>query len=320
MKAIVYTQYGPPDVLTFQEVEKPTPAANEVLVKVQAASVNAGDWHALRGTPFVVRLMAGLRRPRNPILGDDIAGRVEAVGTAVKQFQPGDEVFGCSDGGAFAEYRCVTEAKIAPKPAAISIEQAASLPVAGLTALQGLRDHGRIQAGHKVLISGASGGVGTFAVQLAKCFDAEVTGVCSSAKVDLVRSLGADHVIDYTREDFTTSGRRYDVILAVGGNHPLGAYRRLLTEAGSYVCIGGTAKQYLQGALLGPVLTMRSRQKMTSMFASVSQDDLKFLTDCITEGKVVPVIDKTYPLRETADAIRYLEAGHARGKVVIAVA
>jgi NADPH:quinone reductase-like Zn-dependent oxidoreductase len=253
MKAIVYEEYGPPDVLQLKEVEKPIPSDDEVLVKIHTASVNAGDWHTLRGTPFLFRLMNGLLRPKlkAKILGDDMAGRVETVGRKIKQFQPGDEVFGFTNFGAFAEYRCVTEDYLALKPTKISFEQAAAVPIAAITALQGLRDKRQIQPEQKVLINGASGGVGTFAVQIAKSFGAEVTGVCSTSKLDMVRSMGADHVIDYTEEDFTRSGQRYDLILALGGDHSISDYKRALSPEGIFVCVGGSMAQYFQALLLG---------------------------------------------------------------------
>ncbi len=322
MKAIVYTEYGPPDVLQFKEVEKPTPKEGEILVKIHAASVNTLDL-AMRG-PFLARIITGgLLKPKDPRLGADIAGRVEAVGTNVTQFQPGDEVFGAYEGG-FAEYVSVPENRVALKPANSSFEEAAAAPVAALTALQGLRDKGQIQPGQKVLIHGASGGVGTFAAQIAKAFGAEVTAVCSTQKVDLVRSIGADHVIDYTQEDFTRNGQRYDLILAVNGYHPIFAYRRALRPTGRYVLVGGSKahvlQALLQALLLGPVISRTGRQKMGFMgIAKINQKDLVYMKELLEAGKVVPVIERRYPLRETAEALRYLEEGHARGKVVITV-
>ena len=291
MKAIVYEKYGPPDVLQLKEIEKPTPSDDQVLVRIYAASVNAGDWHALRGTPFLFRLMNGLLRPKLKarILGDDMAGRVEAVGRNVRQFQPGDEVFGISDFGAFAEYRCVTEDKLALKSANISFEEAAAVPIVAITALQGLRDNGRIQPGQKVLINGASGGVGTFAVQIAKLFGAEVTGVCSTSKLDMVRSIGADHVIDYTGEDFTRSGQRYDLIFAVGGNHPISDYKRALSPEGTYVCAGGSMAQYSQALLLGPLISMMGSKKMGVVMPKMIQKDLVHLMELCDAGKLVHV-------------------------------
>jgi NADPH:quinone reductase-like Zn-dependent oxidoreductase len=319
MKAIVYTQYGSPDVLQLKEVEKPTPSDDEVLVKIHAASVNYGDWAALIGSPFLVRLMNGPLRPRNKILGDDIAGRVEAVGRNVKQFQPGDEVFGFSHFGAFAEYRCVTEDYLALKPANMSFEEGAAVPIAAITALQGLRDTGQIQSGQKVLINGASGGVGTFAVQIAKSFGTEVTGVCSTSKLDMVRSIGADQVIDYTQEDFTRSGQRYNLILAVGGYHPISDYRRALSPEGIYVCTGGSMAQYSQALLMGPLISMTGSKKMGVVFPIPNQKDLAFLMELFAAGEVAPVIDRHYTLSEVAEALAYFGEGRARGKIVITV-
>jgi NADPH:quinone reductase-like Zn-dependent oxidoreductase len=319
MKAIVYTEYGPPDVLQLKEVEKPTPKENEVLVKVHAASINYGDLPVLRGEPLQRLMGGGLRKPRHKILGDDIAGCVEAVGENVEQFHPGDEVFGLSIFGAFAEYACAKEKLLVLKPASMTFEQAAAIPFAAITALNGLRDKGQIQPEQKVLINGASGGVGTFAVQIAKSFGAEVTGVCSTRKLDMVRSIGADHVIDYTREDFTTSGQHYDLIFAVGGYHPLADYKRALSPEGIYVCAGGTSAQYFQGLLLGPFISMMGSKKMGSMYGNPNQKDYIFLSELFEAGKVVPVIDRCYPLIEVPEALRYLEEGHAQGKVVITV-
>jgi NADPH:quinone reductase-like Zn-dependent oxidoreductase len=323
MKAIVNTHYGSPDVLQLKEVEKSTPQDNEVLVKVHAASVNAGDWHLLRGKPFLVRLSSGLLKPKNTILGADIAGRVEAVGRNVTQFQPGDEVFGNTAKygfGGFAEYVSVPENALVLKPTNISFEEAAAVPQAALTALQGLRDKGQIQPGQKVVIHGASGGVGTFAVQLAKSFGAEVTAVCSTRNVDRVRSIGADHVIDYTQEDFTKNGQQYDLILAVNGYHSISDYQRALHPEGTYVMSGGSNAQMFQAMLLGPLISRTGRKKMGFLgVAKVNQKDLVFMKELLETGKVVPVIERRYPLGKTADAIRYLEEGHAQGKVVITV-
>jgi NADPH:quinone reductase-like Zn-dependent oxidoreductase len=319
MKAIVYTEYGPPDVLQLKEVEKPTPKDNEVLVKIHAASVNYGDLPVLRGE-LLQRLMGGgLRKPRKKILGDDIAGRVEVVGRNVKQFQPGDEVFGISNFGAFAEYVCAREDLLVLKPASVTFEQAAAVPFAAITALNGLRDKGQIQPGQKVLINGASGGVGTFAVQIAKLFGAVVTGVCSTRKLDMVRSIGADHVIDYTQEDFTKSGQRYDLILAVGGYLPILDYKRALSPEGVYVCAGGSFTQYFQALLLGPLISMTGSKKLGAMYGNPTQKDYIFLIELVEAGKIVPVIDRCYPLGEVPEALRYLEEGHARGKVIITV-
>jgi NADPH:quinone reductase-like Zn-dependent oxidoreductase len=320
MKAIVYEKYGPPEnVLGLKEVEKPTPKDNEVLVEVHAASANYSDWAFVRGKPLLRLTTGGFLKPKHKILGDDIAGRVEAVGRNVEQFQSGDEVFGISNFGAFAEYRCVNEDNLALKPANISFEQAASVPVAAIPALQGLRDKGKIQPGQKVLINGASGGVGTFAVQLAKYFGAEVTAVCSTGKLDMVRSIGADHVIDYKQEDFTKREERCDLILAVAGYHPILDYRRALSPEGIYVCIGGSTAQYFQAALLGPLISMMGSKKMGSILGKPNQKDYAFLMELLEAGKVVPVIDRRYTLSEVAEALQYFEEGRARGKVVITV-
>jgi NADPH:quinone reductase-like Zn-dependent oxidoreductase len=322
MKAVVYTKYGPPEVLQLEEVEKPTPKDNEVLVKVHAASVNAADWHLMRGEPLPARLAFGLLKPKLRILGADIAGRVEAVGRNVREFRPGDEVFGDLSGcgfGGFAEYVSVPEDALVLKPVATSFEQAAAVPLAAVTALQGLRDKGRIQPGQKVLINGAGGGVGTFAVQLAKVFGAEVTAVCSTRNLDMARSLGADHVIDYTQEDFTRNGRGYDLILAANGYHPLAAYKRALSPEGIYVMTGGSNAQLFQAMLLGPVMSMNGSKKMAGLLMKPNKEGLIFMKELLEAGKVVPVIDRRYPLREVPEAIRYLEEGHARGKVIITV-
>ena len=320
MNAIIFTEYGPPDVLQLKEVEKPAPNEHEVLVKVNAASINYSDWQILRGD-LLLRLMGnGLQKPKHKILGDDIAGRVEAVGVNVKLFQAGDEVFGISNFDAFAEYVCVPENALALKPASMTFEEAAAIPVAAITALQGLRDKGQIQSGQKVLINGASGGVGTFAVQIAKSFGAEVTGVCSTSKLDMVRSIGADHVVDYTQEDFTQNDQRYDLILAVGGYRSIFDYKRVLSPEGIYVCAGGSGSQYFQAMFLGPLISMMGSKKLGSMFAKPNQKDYVFLIELFEAGKVVPVIDRRYPLSEVPEALRYLEEGHALGKVVITVA
>jgi NADPH:quinone reductase-like Zn-dependent oxidoreductase len=320
MKAIVYTKYGPPDVLQLKEVEKPTPKDGEVLIKVQAASANAADRQLLRGD-FLIRLMGyGLLKSRIKIFGSDIAGRIEAVGKNVKQFQPGDEVFGeiteCGLGG-FAEYVCVPEYALALKPTNISFEEAAAVPIAAVTALQGLRDKGRIQPGQKVLIIGASGGVGTFAVQIAKYFGAEVTGVCSTRNLDMVRSIGADLVIDYTQEDFTKSGQRYDLILATAGYRSIFDYKRALSPKGICVMVGGSMAQMFQAMLLGPLISMTGSKKIGILRQRPNQKDLVFMNELLEAGKVVPAIDRRYPLTEVAEALRYLEEGHAQGKVVI---
>lgn len=321
MKAIVYTQYGSPDVLSLQEVEKPTPKDNEVLIKIHAASTNAYDWHIMRADPFLARFAKGLFKPKNTIPGADIAGVVEAVGRNVKQFKPGDAVYGdlasCGD-GAFAEYVAAPESAMSPKPTNLTFEEAAAVPMAAVTALQSLRDVIRLQPGQKLLINGASGGVGTFAVQIAKVLGAEVTAVCSTTKIEMVRALGADHVIDYTKEDFTQGNQRYDAILGVNGYHPLSAYKRVLTPQGIYAMAGGTTAQIFEALLLGSFMS-RSGQKMTTVTAHPNQKDLIYLKELIEADKVKPVIDRCYPLSETADAIRYLEKGHARGKIIITV-
>jgi NADPH:quinone reductase-like Zn-dependent oxidoreductase len=317
MKAIVYKTYGSPEVLQMEEVEKPAPDENQVLVKVHAASVNAGDYRTMRADPFLIRLMNGLLKPKDPRLGWDLAGRVEAVGKNIKQFRPGDEVFGCSN-GTFAEYVLAKEDHLALKPASKSFEEAAALPVAAITALQGLRDAGGISAGQKVLIQGASGGVGTFAVQFAKSFGAEVTAVCSSRNLDMARSLGADHVIDYTKENFTRNGERYDLIFAVNGYHPLSAYKRALSPQGTYICAGGTMPQFLQAILLGALISKKGSKKMGTMgIAKVNQKDLVYIGELLATGKIIPVIDRRYPLNEIVEAFRYIEDQHAQGKVII---
>ena len=319
MKAILQTEYGPPEVLQLKEIDKPTPTEDQVLVKVHAASVNALEWRPFTMSPIFIRLMGGLRKPKDPKLGTDVAGRVEAVGSNVTEFQPGDEVFGVAS-GAFAEYVCAGKTKLALKPANISFEAAAAVPVAAFTALQGLRDRGQIQPGQKVLIYGASGGVGTFAVQLAKSLGAEVTAVCSHRNLDMVRSIGADHVIDYTREELTKNGRRYNLILAVNGYHPILDYIRALSPGGICVLLGGSMAQVLQGLLLGPLVSRIGGKKIGFLLANSNQKDLVFMGKLLDAGKVVPVIDRSYPLDEVPKALRYLMDEHARGKVVITVA
>ena len=318
MKAVVYTKYGSPDVLQLKDVEKPTPKADEVLLKVHAASLNAYDWHYLTADIFLIRLAGGgLLKPKDTRLGADVAGRVEAVGGNVKQLRPGDEAFGDVGKGGFAEYVAAPERLLARKPANLSFEQAAAVPMAAITALQGLRDAGRIQPEQKVLINGASGGVGTFAVQIAKSFGVEVTAVCSTGKVDLARSLGADHVIDYTKEDFTKNGQRYDLILAANGYHPIAAYKRALTPKGVYVMAGGSMAQIFQALLMGRWMSENGGRKMGAVTARLNQQDFMILTALLEAGKVIPVIDRCYPLGEVPDAMRYLGEGHARGKIVI---
>jgi NADPH:quinone reductase-like Zn-dependent oxidoreductase len=319
MKAIVYHNYGSPDVLQYEEIEKPTAGDDEVLIKVLAASVNPLDRHLMRGEPYIVRAMTGLRKPKTTRPGVDLAGKVEAVGRNVTQFQPGDEVFGGTR-GAFAEYVCAEEKGLMLKPANLTFQQAATVPVAAISALQGLRDKGRIQPGQKVLINGAAGGVGTFAVQIAKSFGTDVTGVCSTRNVDMVRSIGADHVIDYTREDFTQSGQRYDLIFDCVGNRSLSACRRVMTPKGIYVVVGGPAGRWigplapsLRALLVSPFVS----QSLVMFLASTNKDDLVILKELIEAKKVTPVIDRCYTLSEVPEAIRYLEQGHARGKVVI---
>lgn len=320
MKAILFHKYGSPDVLQLSEVEKPTPKDHQVLVKVFAASVNALDWRPFTMPSIPLRLMSGgLSKPKDPSVGVDVAGTVEAVGKEVTEFQPGDEVFGVAP-GSFAEYVANGASKFAHKPANVSFEAAAAAPVAALTALQGLRDKGQIQARQKVLIDGASGGVGTFAVQIAKAFGAEVTAVCSTRNLDMVRSIGADHVIDYTREDFTKNEQRYDLILAVNGYHPILGYRRALSPDGICVVAGGAMSQIIQALLLGPLLSRIGSKKIGFMgIATTSKEDLLFLKELLESGKVVSIIDKSYPLSETAQAIKYIIEEHGRGKVIITV-
>ena len=325
MKAIVHCDYGVAN-LKLEEIEKPTPADDQILVRVRAASVNPYDWHFVEGTPKIIRLMGiGLRKPKEIRLGVDFAGTVETVGKNVTQFKPGEEVFGGRE-GAFAEYVCRRAVgSVASKPASITFEQAASLNIAGITALQAVRDRGKIQSGQKVLINGASGGVGTFAVQIAKSFGADVTGVCSTRNVDLVRSLGADRVIDYTKEDFTKGEQKYDVILDNVANHSLSEFRHVLTPNGKYVMIGGGGanEQGVFGVMLRPlkamVLSKFVDQQMGMMMADSNQKDLSLLAEMVESGKMKPVIDRTYKLAEVPEAIGYLEQGHARGKVVIVV-
>ncbi len=320
MKAIVRIQYGPPDVLRFTEVDTPTPKDHQVLIELRAASVNPLDVFSMRGAPLI-RLIPGLRTPRHQVLGCDIAGRVHAVGGHVTQFQPGDDVFGTASfaGGGFAEYVCASEGKLALKPGNISFEEAAAVPVAAITALQALRDKGRIQRGQKVLVDGASGGVGTFAVQIAKSFGADVTAVCSTGKMDTARSIGADHVIDYTREDFTQSGQRYDLIVGANAYHSLFAYRRALGPDGILVMVGGGVLQILQAVVLGPLLSLFGKRKTRFFIATMNQKDLVVLKELLAAGAVAPVIDRRYPLSDAAEALRYLEERHARGKVVLTV-
>lgn len=315
MRAIVYHRYGSPDVLQLREIETPAPEDNQVLVKVQAASVNPLDWHRMRGQPYLMRAGEGLTKPRNNGLGADMAGLVEAVGKNVSQFQPGDEVFGMSI-RTLAEYACVSEEGLVLKPANLTMEQAAAVPVGAITALQGLRDKGEIRPGHKVLINGAAGGVGTFAVQIAKSFGAEVTGVCSTRNVEMVRSIGADHVIDYTQADFTRGGQPYDLIFDCAGNRSLSACRRVLKPRGILVVVGAFDRPLLRAVkalLISPFVS----QKLVPFLSKRSKEDLVLLKELIEAGKVTPVIDRRYPLGEVPEAMRYLEARHAQGKVVI---
>ena len=321
MKTILFTQYGSPDVLQLTEVEKPTPNENQVLIKVVAAAANPLDWHGMRGEPFLARMGNGLRKPKDQMLGADIAGRVEAVGKNVTEFKPGDEVFGAVGAGGFAEYVCTREKNLALKPANISFEAAAAAPVVGFTAIQGFRHAGGIRAGQKVLVNGAAGGIGTFAVQFAKSCGAEVTGVCSTRNLDLVRSIGADHVVDYTREDFTRNGKQYDLIYCAIGNRSTLDYRRALKPQGVCVIAGFTSMPRLIGNMvMGPLVSRNSDRKVDGMgMSNANKEDLLMIKELLETGTVVPVIDRRYPLRETAEAIRYLETGHARGKVVILV-
>jgi NADPH:quinone reductase-like Zn-dependent oxidoreductase len=320
---MVYTEYGPPDVLQLKEIAVPAPKDDEVLVKVHAAAVNYGDWAFVRGKPFLVRLMgAGLLRPKTTILGADIAGRVEAVGRDAKQFQPGDEVFGdisTSGFGGFAEYVLVPETALAPKPANLTFEEAAAVSQAAVVALQGLRNEGQIQPGQDILIVGASGGVGTFAVQIAKSFGAKVTGVCSTRNLDLVRSIGADQVIDYTQEDFAENEGGWDLIVATAGYRSIFDYKRALRPQGIYVMSGGSLAQVLQAGILGPMVSEKGGRKLMNLAATPDQKDLVYVKELLEAGKVVPVIDRRYPLSELPEALRYYGQGHARGKVVIVI-
>jgi NADPH:quinone reductase-like Zn-dependent oxidoreductase len=319
MQAIVQDRYGSPDVLELREIDKPEIDDDGVLVRVRAASVNAYDWHLMRGQPFPARMGNGLRRPKTSVLGVDMAGRVEAVGRDVTAFRPGDEVIG-HRGGCFAEYMRGRALHFVSKPPNVTFEQAAAVPVAGLTALQGLRDKGGLQPGQTVLINGASGGVGTFAVQIAKVLGADVTAVCSTRNVERVRSLGADRVIDYTQEDFTRSGARYDLIFDIAGSRPLWACRRVLAPAGRLVVVGGPAGRWVRPIdrmVLAVVLSRFGLATMLPFLAKHSQADLVILRDLLEAGRITPVIDRTYPFHQTPDAVRYVEGGHARGKVVI---
>lgn len=319
MRAIEYTEYGPPDVLRLVEVPKPAPKDDEVLIRIRAASINALDWRMVAGKPLFARLFTGgLRRPKVTRLGVDVSGEVEAIGASVTRFKPGDMVFGACR-GSFAEYGCAREDKLAMKPAGVSFDDAAATPVAGLTALQALRDVAHIKGGQHVLVDGASGGVGTFAVQIARASGADVTAVCSTRNVETARSIGADHVIDYTREDFTQSGQRYDLILAANAYHSIFDYRRSLNPDGIYVIAGGGGAQMLQGMLLGPFLSVIGSKKMRFVMAKVTSSDLDILGELVASGKLAPVIDRRYPLSDVAEAVRYVLEEHARGKIVITV-
>ncbi len=322
MKAILCTKYGSPDVLQLQEVANPAPKDDEVLIEIHAASINSRDWRMMRANPFFIRLLqGGFLQPKNKILGADVAGRIETIGAHVKQFRPGDEVFGylpsATGRGTFADYVCANENAITLKPANLTFEQAAAVPVAAMTALQGLRDRGNIQPGQKVLINGASGGVGTFAVQIAKAFGAEVTGVCSTKNLEIVQSLGADHVIDYKVEDFTRNGQRYDLILAVNGYRPISDYLRALKPQGIYVVAGGSMLQLFQAARQGRWNSKIGSQKTYVVSLVQSQKDLVFMKELLESGKVIPVIDGCYPLSKAAEALWYFQKAHAKGKVII---
>jgi len=324
MKAIICPKYGSPDVLQIREVVKPVPQEDEVLIQIHAASLNSRDLRMLRANPFFMRLMpGGLFRPKNKILGADVAGRVEAIGSNVKQFKPGDDVFGylpsATGRGTFAEYVCAKENLIMLKPAKLTFEQAAAVPTAAMTALQGLRDKGNLQPGQHVLINGASGGVGTFAVQIAKAFGAEVTAVCSTRNLEMVRSLGVDHVVDYKKEDFTKSGQQYDLILAVNGYHPISDYLKALKPEGTYVVAGGSMIQLFQAASNGKRISKAGRQKTYVVSLVQSQKDLNFIKELLESGKIMPVVDGCYPLSKIAEAFWYFEKEHPKGKVVISV-
>jgi NADPH:quinone reductase-like Zn-dependent oxidoreductase len=319
MKAILCERYGPPEVLRLAEVDRPIPKGNEVVVAVTASSVNPFDWRRMRASPFLVRMGGGLRRPKDPRLGQDVAGMVDSVGRNVTRWTPGAPVFGLAE-GSFADFAKASEDDLAPKPTNLTYDSAAATPMAALTALKGLRDQGQIHAGQHVLVNGASGGVGTFAVQIAKAYGAEVTGVCSTRNLDLVRSIGADHVIDYTREDFTRGGPRYDLILDAVGNHSVSQYKRAMTPQGISVVVGFTSMLRMMRILArGKVASQSNPQKVGMMMARPNEEDRTILGDLLTSGQVTPVIDRTYALPEVPEALRYLEAGHARGKVVIRV-
>jgi NADPH:quinone reductase-like Zn-dependent oxidoreductase len=323
MQAVVQDAYGAPqDVLTLQEIDKPMPGDDDVLVQVRAAGVHIGDWLVMNGLPYMIRLGYGVSKPKNSVPGMEFAGQVEAVGKNVDQFQPGDEVFGYSSAGAFAEYVSVTQDALALKPANASFEQAAVVPISGFTAIQALRDKGQVQAGQKVLIIGASGGVGTYAVQIAKAYGAEVTGVCSTRNMDMVRSLGADHVVDYTQEDVTQNGQQYDLILDTAGNRPLSDLRRALTPTGTLVIVGGSGGPWLMGtgrSLKALAVSPFTGQTLTMFLSRTKKEDLIALSELVESGQVTPAIDRTFPLDETAAALTYVGERHTRGKTVITV-
>ncbi len=320
MKAIVYHRYGPPDLLALEEVDKPAPKDNEILVEVRAVSVNDWDWGLLHGTPFANRLMSGLLKPKKKILGSDVAGRVEAVGRGVSRFRPGDEVFGDLSGhwGGFAEYVCAREDALALKPAGMTFEEAAAIPQAGMLAVQGLRDRGRIQAGQKVLINGAGGGVGTFAIQIARLYGCETTGVDSAGKLDMLRSLGFDHVIDYATEDFTQTGRRYDLILDAKSTRSVFDCARALNPGGTYVTCGGATRYIMQALLFAPWITLTSKKKIRVVFLKANKD-LAYMAELFEAGKLKPVVDGPYDLSQVPEAMRYFGEGGHKGKVVISV-
>lgn len=323
MKAIFSEKYGPPEALKLQEVPKPVPKENQVLIKIHAASLNAADWHLMRGRPFLMRLVfGGIFNPKFKILGADIAGTVDTVGSNIKRFKPGDEVFGdisSSGWGAFAEFAAVKEDTLVLKPTRLSFEEAAAIPLASVTALQALRDTGKIKAGQEVLINGSSGGVGTFAIQIAKNFGANVTAVCSTTKVELARSLGADKVIDYKSEDFTQSGQLYDLILDIAAFRPLSDHKRILKPGGAYVLVGGAAGQAMRVMAFGAIMSMTGNKKISGMMAKPNSGDLTIIKDLIEKGKISPVIDRKYPFQELPEAMRYLEEGHARGKIIVSI-
>ena len=323
MKAVVYEKYGSTDVLEIKDVKKPTPKPNEVLIKIHGAGVNAADWHLMRGEPFAMRLMGfGFLSPKHKILGNDISGVIEEVGDDVKEFKVGDEVFGdlSSDNfGGFAQYVCTRESSLVLKPKNLSFEEAAALPTAGITALKGLLNNIEIKPNQKVLINGASGGVGTFAVQIAKALGAEVTAVCSTKKIELIKSLGAHKIIDYTKEDFTKNGEKYDLILACNGYHSIFDYKKSLNPEGVYTMTGGSSSQMFEAMLLGPLLSKFGTKKLGTFMSKADKKNLVILKDLVESGKIKPVIEKSYSLDEVPSAIRYVEEGHAVGKIVISV-